>query len=148
MRCETCQQYIWRHNIVQHIFLRIYYCETLFHSDTMELMMTLLAILNPANRPLLIHCNKGKHRTGSLVGCLRKIRGWSLSSIFSEYLIYALPKARLEDQICIESFNVLAFKQFAHRCNVSLPEKISRPISIDVKQAAQNDTEKWCTLFK
>lgn len=26
------------------------------------------------NHPLLIHCNKGKHRTGCLVGCFRKVR--------------------------------------------------------------------------
>jgi len=37
-------------------------------------------------------------------GSLRKIRGWGLSAIFNEYLLYALPKARLEDQQLIESF--------------------------------------------
>ena len=46
----------------------------------------------------------GKHRTGSVCGSLRKIRGWGLSAIFNEYLLYALPKARLEDQQLIESF--------------------------------------------
>ena len=65
----------------------------------------LSAILNPANRPLLIHCNKGKHRTGSLVGCLRKHRGWSISSIVAEYILFATPKSRLEDQRYIECFD-------------------------------------------
>ena len=66
----------------------------------------LIDVLNPSNRPVLIHCNKGKHRTGSLVGCIRKYRGWSLTSIFSEYLLYAAPKSRLEDQRFIEAFEV------------------------------------------
>lgn len=39
-----------------------------------------------------------------MCGSLRKIRGWGLSAIFNEYLLYALPKARLEDQQLIESF--------------------------------------------
>ena len=50
---------------------------------TADLKKVLRDILDPSNHPLLIHCNKGKHRTGSVVGCLRKIRDWSLSSIVS-----------------------------------------------------------------
>jgi tyrosine-protein phosphatase SIW14 len=61
-------------------------------------------VLTEANRPLLIHCNKGKHRTGSVVGCLRRIRGWALSAVFAEYLLFASPKTRLEDQQLIETF--------------------------------------------
>lgn len=73
--------------------------------DNDEVLRTILTILDPANRPLLIHCNKGKHRTGSIVGCLRKFRGWALSCIFHEYLHYAAPKSRLEDQLFIENFD-------------------------------------------
>ena len=40
-------------------------------------------------RPLLIHCTKGTHRTGCVVGCLRKLEEWSLTSIFDEYQRYA-----------------------------------------------------------
>jgi tyrosine-protein phosphatase SIW14 len=35
----------------------------------------LAAVLDPANRPVLIHCNEGKHRTGTVVGLLRRHRG-------------------------------------------------------------------------
>lgn len=73
--------------------------------DEQELSSALRDVLDPANQPTLIHCNKGKHRTGSLVGVVRKVRGWSLSSIFAEYLTFALPKARLEDQRFIENFD-------------------------------------------
>lgn len=81
--------------------------------EKVAIMDTLLSILDPSNRPLLVHCNKGKHRTGSIIGCLRKLRGWSLSSIFAEYLLFALPKSRLEDQMCIEEFNVDEFWAYA-----------------------------------
>jgi len=74
-----------------------------------EMLLALADVLNPANQPALIHCNKGKHRTGSLVGMIRKVRGWALSSIFAEYLVFALPKARLEDQRFIENFDDQAF---------------------------------------
>ena len=72
-----------------------------------ELMKLVLAeVMRDENKPLLIHCNKGKHRTGSVIGCLRKCRGWSLSSIFTEYLLFASPKFRYEDQIFIETFDI------------------------------------------
>jgi tyrosine-protein phosphatase SIW14 len=72
--------------------------------DKEGLQRVLQDILDPARRPLLIHCNKGKHRTGTVCGSLRKIRGWALSSIFNEYLLFAAPKSRLEDQQMIETF--------------------------------------------
>lgn len=80
--------------------------------DNYQFMAALSDILLEENRPVLIHCNKGKHRTGSLVGCLRKIRGWSLTAIFAEYITFAAPKERLEDQIFVESFDIEFFKEF------------------------------------
>ncbi|KAI9292277.1 hypothetical protein K502DRAFT_295589 [Neoconidiobolus thromboides FSU 785] len=65
----------------------------------------LKVFLDRRNHPILIHCNKGKHRTGCLVGCLRKLQGWSLTSIFDEYRRFALPKARALDQQFIELFD-------------------------------------------
>eukprot|EP00602_Paraphysomonas_sp_CaronLab_P000009 CAMPEP_0185026710 /NCGR_PEP_ID=MMETSP1103-20130426/11024_1 /TAXON_ID=36769 /ORGANISM="Paraphysomonas bandaiensis, Strain Caron Lab Isolate" /LENGTH=161 /DNA_ID=CAMNT_0027560377 /DNA_START=126 /DNA_END=611 /DNA_ORIENTATION=- len=67
----------------------------------MEVMRT---VMNPDKRPLLIHCNKGKHRTGCVIGCVRRLRGWAVSSIVDEYMLFASPKPRLEDQKFIESF--------------------------------------------
>ena len=82
--------------------------------NTNDLMMALFEVLNPSNHPILVHCNKGMHRTGSLIGCLRKLRGWSLSSIFSEYILYSSSRARLDDQIFIETFNVEEFLEKYH----------------------------------
>ncbi|KAJ3080338.1 hypothetical protein HK102_003127 [Quaeritorhiza haematococci] len=58
--------------------------------------------LRPA---VLIHCNKGKHRTGCLVGCLRKLQHWSHTSIFDEYRRFSHPKSRSMDQQFIELFD-------------------------------------------
>ncbi|CAN0534051.1 unnamed protein product, partial [Ectocarpus sp. 8 AP-2014] len=36
-----------------------------------------------SNHPMLVHCNKGKHRTGCLIGCFRRVRGpVALSSVY------------------------------------------------------------------
>jgi tyrosine-protein phosphatase SIW14 len=41
-------------------------------------------LLDNRNYPVLIHCNKGKHRTGCVVGCLRKLQRWSHVAICDE----------------------------------------------------------------
>ncbi|KAF9355478.1 hypothetical protein BGX26_006479 [Mortierella sp. AD094] len=63
----------------------------------------LVNILDARNHPLLIHCAKGKHRIGCLIGCLRKIQNWSMTSIFDEYRRFAGSKV-LADQEFIEIF--------------------------------------------
>eukprot|EP00048_Salpingoeca_helianthica_P000656 m.43141 g.43141 ORF g.43141 m.43141 type:complete len:168 (+) comp10739_c0_seq4:3-506(+) len=67
-------------------------------------------LLDARNHPVLIHCNKGKHRTGCLVGCLRKVQKWSHASICDEYHRYAQPKARALDQQFIELFDISAVR--------------------------------------
>ncbi|XAR53827.1 Protein-tyrosine-phosphatase [Bertholletia excelsa] len=70
----------------------------------------LKVVLDVNNRPLLIHCKRGKHRTGCLVGCLRKTYGWCLSSILDEYQSFAANKSRVSDQAFIEMFDISDFK--------------------------------------
>ncbi|GFY99104.1 phosphotyrosine protein phosphatases superfamily protein [Actinidia rufa] len=70
----------------------------------------LKVILDESNHPLLIHCNRGKHRTGCVVGCLRKLQKWCLSSVFDEYQRFAAAKARVSDQRFMELFDVSTFK--------------------------------------
>ncbi|EFJ21519.1 hypothetical protein SELMODRAFT_412771 [Selaginella moellendorffii] len=65
----------------------------------------LRVVLDVENYPLLIHCNRGKHRTGVLVGCYRKVHKWSLASILDEYDRYAGAKARLRDKQFVEAFD-------------------------------------------
>ncbi|KAF3936665.1 hypothetical protein ABW19_dt0209318 [Dactylella cylindrospora] len=59
-------------------------------------------ILDKRNHPILIHCNKGKHRTGCIVGCLRKMQKWALANVFDEYRRFSHPKERVLDEQVIE----------------------------------------------
>ncbi|KAK9084752.1 hypothetical protein Sjap_025163 [Stephania japonica] len=70
-------------------------------------------VLDARNRPLLIHCKRGKHRTGCLVGCLRKLQTWCLSSIFNEYQSFAAAKARISDQMFMEKFDISSLKHLS-----------------------------------
>ncbi|KAI8893729.1 protein-tyrosine phosphatase [Globomyces pollinis-pini] len=67
--------------------------------EALELM------LNPINYPLMVMCNLGRHRTGTVVGCLRKLQTWNLTSIFEEYRRYAGPKVRILSEQFIELFD-------------------------------------------
>ncbi|XP_010433092.1 PREDICTED: probable tyrosine-protein phosphatase At1g05000 [Camelina sativa] len=70
----------------------------------------LQVLLDTENHPVLIHCKSGKHRTGCLVGCVRKIQRWCLSSIFDEYQRFAAAKARISDQRFMELFDISNLK--------------------------------------
>lgn len=60
--------------------------------------------------PIMVHQYLAQHRTGCLVGCLRKLQKWCLSSIFDEYQRFAAAKARLSDQRFIELFDISGLK--------------------------------------
>lgn len=62
-------------------------------------------ILNPSNLPIILMCHLGRHRTGTIVGCLRKLQHWNLTAIFEEYRRYAGPKVRLLNEQFIELFD-------------------------------------------
>lgn len=63
-------------------------------------------VVNRANYPMLIHCNRGKHRTGTVVACLRKLKGWHTTRALDEYARFSHPKERQTDQEFIQSFEV------------------------------------------
>ncbi|CAN8295595.1 unnamed protein product [Cochlearia groenlandica] len=71
-----------------------------------KIRKALNVLLDEKNHPVLIHCKRGKHRTGCLVGCLRKLQKWCLTSIFDEYQRFAAAKARVSDQRFMEIFDV------------------------------------------
>ncbi|BAM82990.1 hypothetical protein, conserved [Cyanidioschyzon merolae strain 10D] len=66
----------------------------------------LRVLLDCRNHPILMHCNSGKHRSGVVIGTLRKMQGWSLTSIFDEYRRFAGSKVRILDQQFIELFRI------------------------------------------
>jgi tyrosine-protein phosphatase SIW14 len=66
--------------------------------DNVQISDALEKVLDPKNHPILVHCNKGKHRVGCLVGILRKYHSWSMASIFDEYRRFAGQKLCIADQ--------------------------------------------------
>ncbi len=73
--------------------------------DEADVVRALQLILQPANWPMLIHCNKGKYRVvGCIVGLLRRLQGWSHTSIFEEYTRFAGTK--ISDLEFIEVFDL------------------------------------------
>mmetsp|Transcript_65967 Transcript_65967/g.208820 ORF Transcript_65967/g.208820 Transcript_65967/m.208820 type:complete len:166 (+) Transcript_65967:126-623(+) len=69
-----------------------------------EVLAALEAILTPSRYPLWI-MSKGAQRTGTVIGCLRKLQRWSLTAILEEYRRYAGNKVRLLNEQFIELFD-------------------------------------------
>lgn len=65
----------------------------------------LAIILEKKHYPLYVCCNLGRHRTGTVVGCLRKYQRWNLTSILDEYRRYAGQKVRLLNEQFMELFD-------------------------------------------
>lgn len=75
-----------------------------------SMQAALRVIAAKENHPILIHCNKGKHRTGCVVACLRKILGWTVEQALSEYRHHAGLKARALDECYIAAFDEKPFQ--------------------------------------
>lgn len=74
--------------------------------ESCEMSRALRLIMDRTNHPILIHCNKGKHRTGCTVACFKRIIGYELDDIVNDYHIYAGAKARFLDEVFFESFDL------------------------------------------
>ena len=108
---------------IQHHHLGVVSSVNAWDPITEEAVLEALdLILQPSNYPMMIMCNLGRHRTGkgeigrntalmltllpgTIVGCLRKLQRWNLTSIFEEYRRYAGPKVRLLNEQFIELFD-------------------------------------------
>nr|XP_011463682.1 PREDICTED: probable tyrosine-protein phosphatase At1g05000 [Fragaria vesca subsp. vesca] len=75
-------------------------------------MEVLKVLIDVRNFPVLIHCKRGKHRTGCLVGCLRRFQNWCLSSVFEEYQRFAGAKSRTTGLRFIETFDVSCLREW------------------------------------
>ena len=60
--------------------------------DTMNSILEI--VLDHRNYPLMLHCNRGKHRTGCVVGVMRMATGWAPQRAIDEYRAFAEPKVR------------------------------------------------------
>jgi tyrosine-protein phosphatase OCA1 len=74
---------------------------------------TLNIIVNKENYPLLVCCGMGRHRTGTVIGCLRRLQGWNLATVSEEYRRFTGSRGgRILVELLIE---VSVF--FAHFCH-------------------------------
>lgn len=89
-------------------------------------------LLNPDRYPVILMCNLGRHRTGTVIGCLRRLQLWSLSSIVDEFRRYTgLKQSTIHEQF-IELFDTDM---------VELPKDASKlPFKIRRKQLFSTDT--------
>ncbi|XP_076952210.1 inositol diphosphatase DSP3-like [Bidens hawaiensis] len=72
---------------------------------------TLKLLIDVRIHPVLIHCKQGKHRTGCVVGSLRKLQNWCLSSVLDEYKFHAGVKSRDTDIKFLEAYDVSYLRQ-------------------------------------
>ena len=59
-----------------------------------------------------------KHRTGCVMGILRRLQGWALTPTLAEYRMYAMPKERIMDQMFIELFKLKGLSGKVEKENV------------------------------
>ncbi|GAA0162165.1 protein phosphatase [Lithospermum erythrorhizon] len=70
----------------------------------------LKVLIDVRNHPVLIHCKRGKHRTGCLVGSLRKLQNWCFSSVEDEYKLLSGIKWRQKDVDFLQGFDVSSLR--------------------------------------
>lgn len=75
------------------------------------------SLLNPKAYPILVMCNLGRHRTGTVIGCLRRLQRWSLSAIFDEFRRFTNAKSSPQHEQFIELFDTEL---------VEIPEKVDQ----------------------
>lgn len=92
------------HGIVHHHIHVVAHKEPGIFTATETVVAILKVVLDKRNHPILIHCNKGKHRTGCMAACFRKVTGWTDDACISEYERYSQPKDRALDKQFIRSF--------------------------------------------
>ena len=94
----------------------------------------LAIILDPDAYPILVCCTMGIHRTGAVIGCLRKLQKWGLSAIFDEFRrFYGTGKPSGIHEQFIELFDVEL---------VPVPKGIERlPFHIPLPTTQTNNTD-------
>lgn len=91
---------------VQHFRVHIRANKGEVRVDSCEMQRALRLVMDRTNHPIMIHCNKGKHRTGCTVACFRRICGLDMETIREEYHTYAGKKARFLDEVFFENFDL------------------------------------------
>jgi tyrosine-protein phosphatase SIW14 len=91
---------------IQHFRVHIRANKGEVRVESCEMQRALRLIMDRTNHPIMIHCNKGKHRTGCTIACFRRICGLDMDTIREEYHTYAGKKARFLDEVFFETFDL------------------------------------------
>ncbi|CAH0488856.1 hypothetical protein KXD40_002096 [Peronospora effusa] len=68
---------------------------------------TVECILDQRRHPILVMCKTGVHFAGTMIGCLRRLQNWSMTSTIDKYRnIAGSVKTRFENEQFIELFDV------------------------------------------
>ncbi|KAL6707914.1 tyrosine-protein phosphatase siw14 [Coniothyrium glycines] len=114
---------------IQHFHVHIRANKGEVRVDSCEMQRALRLIMDRTNHPILIHCNKGKHRTGCTVACFRRILGLDMDTIREEYHTYAGVKARFLDEVFFENFDLNLVMWYARQAGWAAPEPVIAPPS-------------------
>ena len=91
---------------IQHFRVHIRANKGEVRVESCEMQRALRLVMDRTNHPIMIHCNKGKHRTGCTIACFRRICGLDMDTIREEYHTYAGKKARFLDEVFFENFDL------------------------------------------
>lgn len=76
-----------------------------------SIVSALQTIVDKENYPLLVCCGMGRHRTGTVIGCLRRIMDWNLASVSEEYRRFTGSRGgRILVELLIETFDTKLVK--------------------------------------
>jgi len=100
----------FQENNIEHIHLglKAWKPDATWKPVTEELIKEALELVfNVKYHPIMVMCASGIHQTGTLVGCLRRLQNWSLTSILVEYRSFTGQRStRYGDEQFIELFDV------------------------------------------
>jgi tyrosine-protein phosphatase SIW14 len=91
---------------IQHFHVHVKANKGEVRVESCEMSRALRLIMDRTNHPILVHCNKGKHRTGCTIACFRRILGVDAETVREEYHNYAGAKARFLDEVFFENFDL------------------------------------------
>ncbi|WFD00401.1 protein-tyrosine-phosphatase [Malassezia yamatoensis] len=102
----TISQHFCMDQNIQVHHLGVLYSTNAWDPITEEIVLQALHLLVQFKTyPCLVMCNLGRHRTGTVIGCFRKLQKWNLSAILEEYRRFAGPKVRVMNEQFIELFD-------------------------------------------
>jgi len=110
---EDYQKFISENGIVHHHIPILANKDPEVYTPDETVYKVLVIMLNQSNYPMMIHCNKGKHRTGCMTASFRRVTGWTYEACIDEYERFSKPKDRALDKAFIERFNPLPLKHLA-----------------------------------